>query len=164
MRFLKVALVLTTFALLFNACEGNSNSNQTTNSNARQTNSNAQTPSNTATATPTPDQFASIRGTFEQFCQRCHKADGTGGEFDLDGEMINVPNLREHGLRDSDSSLERHILNGGKKMPPFRNRLPPEQIKELVRFIRVEFHGRPAASVGGSTNSAAGASTRASAP
>jgi mono/diheme cytochrome c family protein len=93
-----------------------------------------------------PDEFATTRADYAQFCVRCHKADGTGGlaEFD-DGKTLKVPNLREHARKDSDEELAGQIRDGGDGMPPFKNRLDEKRINDLVRFIRKEFHAGAAA-------------------
>ncbi len=149
MRPLKLAVIFAATLFIFACGNSATPSNQVANSNLRGANASA-TNASAASATPaktaaTPDELAAVRGVYSQYCQRCHRPDGTGGDFDLDGKNIKVPSLREHGLKDSDASLERHILNGGKNMPPFKNRLEPDVIKQLVRFVRVEFHGRSAA-------------------
>jgi mono/diheme cytochrome c family protein len=89
------------------------------------------------------DEFATVRAEFAQFCINCHKADGTGGPFRRDdGKTLDVPSLREHGLKDSDEELAEQIRDGGGGMPPFKSRLDEKRINDLVRFIRKEFHGR----------------------
>lgn len=117
---------------------------------------NSSTPGPTASERPTPsikpapagaeggaDEFATTRADFAQFCVNCHKADGTGGPRQLeDGKTLEVPSLRESGLRDSDEELAEQIRDGGGGMPPFKNRLDDKRINDLVRFIRKEFHGR----------------------
>ena len=160
MRYLKLALVATTAALFLVACSGASNTSAPQNAGANSAPANAasQTAATPPRPTATPDELATAAADYAQFCVRCHKADGTGGEVDNDGEMIKVPNLREHGRRDRDSSLAAHIANGGKKMPPFKSRLEPARIDALVRYIRREFHQMPAGSP------AAGAAPNANAP
>ena len=89
------------------------------------------------------DEFAAVRGEYAKFCINCHKADGAGGPFQReDGKTLDVPNLREQGLKDSDEELADQIRDGGGGMPSFKNRLDEKRINDLVRFIRKEFHGR----------------------
>lgn len=101
-----------------------------------------------ATATPvasaptaTPDEFATARATYAQFCIRCHKPDGEGGIFELeDGAKLKVPSFHEgHALKHSDKEYVAQITNGGDGMPAFKGKLEPERIDALVRFIRHEF-------------------------
>jgi mono/diheme cytochrome c family protein len=140
MRNIKLALLASAAALSLLACAGSTNTDAPRNAAATPA-ATQQTAATPARPTSTPDELAAAAADYSQFCIRCHKADGTGGDFDNDGEIIKVPNLREHGRRDSDASLANHIANGGKKMPPFKNRLSPERIEQLVRYVRREFHG-----------------------
>ncbi|HEV3469003.1 MAG TPA: cytochrome c [Pyrinomonadaceae bacterium] len=134
-----VIITLTAFAL---ACGDNAAPEQ--GANARPTATVRQAP---AAPAATPDEFSAARADFSQFCIRCHKADGTGGPVELeDGKTLEVANLREHGLKDSDDHLAKYIREGSDAgMPAFRNRLDDQRINALVRFIRKEFHGRAAA-------------------
>ena len=98
-----------------------------------------------ASAAATPDELASAAGDFARFCINCHKADGTGGPFELeDGTKLKVPSLREHGRKEDDKHLSDQIVAGGDGMPAFKNRLDEQRINALVRYIRREFHGRTA--------------------
>ncbi|HEX8146595.1 MAG TPA: cytochrome c [Pyrinomonadaceae bacterium] len=112
---------------------------------------------NIATPTPaaTPDELAAAGADYSQFCIKCHKADGTGGNVEMDaGETIKVPSLREHGLKDPDAHLAKQIAEGGDEMPPFKKRLDQQRIDNLVRYIRREFHGRTATAASGAATPA----------
>jgi len=161
MKLLKLALVLVTLASVY-ACTGGDNNNKTANNAANSTanaNASAQASPTPAAPTPTPDELAAAHVTYNTICVRCHKADGTGGEVELEeGQKIKVTNLREHGRRDTDKHLADKIANGDGDMPPFKQRLSPEQINELVRYIRREFHGQTpgAANANATANANAG--------
>lgn len=108
-------------------------------------NSPASTTTNTNTAAQaTPDQFANARVIFEKDCQSCHGAKGEGGPVKLeDGTKLKVPTLREgHALRHDDSEFTKQITKGGDGMPAFDKKLTPEQIGDLIRFLRHEFQGK----------------------
>ena len=94
-------------------------------------------------ASTTPDQFANARGLYAKDCQNCHGAKGEGGPVKLeDGTRLKVPSLREgHALRHPDSDFVKQITKGGDGMPAFEKKLNPDQISELIRFIRHEFQG-----------------------
>ena len=96
-----------------------------------------------ATSTATPDAFASTRAIYEKDCKECHGADGTGGRVKLeDGTKLRVPSLREgHALRHPDSDFVKQIEKGGDGMPAFKDKLTPQQITEMISFIRKEFQG-----------------------
>ena len=104
------------------------------------TNSNTKSSS---TAAATPDAFAAARATFAKNCQKCHGEQGTGGPVKLeDGTKLKVPSFREgHALRHPDSDYLKQINKGGEGMPAFKDKLTPQQIDELIRFIRHEFQG-----------------------
>jgi mono/diheme cytochrome c family protein len=89
----------------------------------------------------TPDPFAATRAVFAKNCQQCHGESGTGGPVKLeDGTRLKVPSLREgHALRHPDSDFVKQITKGGDGMPAFGDKLKPDQINDLVRFIRHEF-------------------------
>ena len=102
------------------------------------------TNSNTTLTQATPDQFANARSLFEKNCKSCHGASGQGGPVKLeDGTRLKVPSLREgHTLRHPDSDFTKQINKGGDGMPAFAEKLKPQEIDELVRFIRHEFQGK----------------------
>jgi|GEM_PF-218742 len=158
MKTLKLSFVAVAAALTLVACGDTQTANRQP-ANAGPAANATQPPA--ATPTPTPDEMAQARADYGNFCIRCHKEDGTGGKFELDeGGTINVPSLREHGLKDSDQELADHIRNGGKKMPAFKDRLSGERIDALVKLIRADFHGRKAggaATAGAAGNANAGA-------
>jgi cytochrome c551 len=97
----------------------------------------------TAKSTSTPDQFAATRVLYEKNCKLCHGANGEGGPVKLeDGTKLKVPSLREgHALKHPDSDFVKQITKGGDGMPAFGEKLKPEEINDMVRFIRREFQG-----------------------
>ena len=140
MRIFKLALVTIALITFVIACSDNTTqTNQTASTNT--------IPAATATPAPaaTPDELASAAADYSQFCVRCHKADGTGGPFELeDGKALKVPSLREHGKKDPDEHLAKQIREGGDGMPAFQKRLDDTRINNLVHYIRREFHGQTA--------------------
>ena len=89
----------------------------------------------------TPDQFAAVRTIYDKECKSCHGQSGTGGPVKLeDGTKLKVPNFREgHALRHPDSDYLKQITKGGDGMPAFDKKLTPEQMNDLIKFIRREF-------------------------
>ena len=94
-------------------------------------------------ATATPDAFAASRAVYMKNCKECHGEKGDGGPVKLeDGTKLKVPNLHEgHSLRHPDSDFLKQITKGGDGMPAFKDKLKPEEIDDLIRFIRHEFQG-----------------------
>jgi mono/diheme cytochrome c family protein len=78
-----------------------------------------------------------INRNFQRFCAMCHDAAGDGGR--VRDSMRAIPNFTDvawQGKR-TDPQLVVSILDGkGTEMPPFRGKLPREQARELVAFIR----------------------------
>ena len=102
-----------------------------------------QTSSPTAKATATPDQFAFARANYAKHCSACHGDEGKGGTVKVDNVKLKVPSLREgHALGHTDEKLAKQITDGGDGMPKFKDKLKPEEIQDLVRFIRHEFQGK----------------------
>ena len=148
MRLFKPAMAFAASAFLLAACGDGANSNGTYSANtaASRPASNSGTQGNAAQPSPTPDEFAAVRAVYAQECLRCHQAEGQGGVFEEPGlKPLKVPSLREgHALGHTDAQLARQITNGGEGMPAFKARLKPEQITQLVAFIRKEFQGQTA--------------------
>ena len=95
-------------------------------------------------AASTPDPFAATRASYEKNCKLCHGTTGQGGPVKLeDGTKLKVPSLREgHALKHPDSDFVKQITKGGDGMPAFGEKFKPEEINDMVRFIRHEFQGK----------------------
>ena len=94
--------------------------------------------------TPSPaanlDQFATTRAVFTRQCEACHGADGSGGTKTVDDKKLKVPTMREgHSLNHTDDEFRKQISEGGDGMPPFKEKLTPDQMNDLVKFVRHEF-------------------------
>jgi mono/diheme cytochrome c family protein len=146
MKTLKLLLAASALALFAAACGNDAADNRASvnnNNNARPAATN--TPAPAASAAATPDELAAAAGDYARFCINCHKADGSGGPFEMeDGTKLKVPSLREHGRKEPDKHLADQIVAGGDGMPAFKNRLDEQRINALVRYIRREFHGQTA--------------------
>ena len=89
------------------------------------------------------DEFAATRAIFKEHCVQCHGDDASGGRVQVEGREIKVPNLTgEHARKPTDEKIAAKISEGDDEMPAFKDKLSPQQIQELVRFIRNEFQGR----------------------
>jgi len=105
------------------------------------------TPTNTATprtsaspaASPTAsaDEFAHAREIYAKNCEACHGPKAEGGLAKVDNKQIKVPSLKaEHTIKHTDEKLTKTITNGQEEMPAFKDKLKPEEINEMVRYIR----------------------------
>jgi len=131
MKRFSLVVIAATAALFLTSCDKTSTSPSTNNGPSP------------ATSTATPDAFAATRSIFEKDCKECHGANGAGGRVKLDdGTKLRVPSLREgHALRHPDSDFVKQIEKGGDGMPAFKDKLTPQQITEMISFIRKEFQG-----------------------
>jgi mono/diheme cytochrome c family protein len=94
-------------------------------------------------ATATPDEFATTRVIFTKDCAVCHGDEGKGGLVTIEKQKLKVPSLREgHALKHVDEDFVDQINKGGDGMPKFKDKLSPDEINGLVRFIRHEFQGK----------------------
>jgi mono/diheme cytochrome c family protein len=94
-------------------------------------------------ATATPDELGFARANYAKHCTDCHGAEGNGGMAEVEGKRIKVPSLKEgHALKHTDDDFVEQINEGEEEMPAFKDKLSPDEISMLVKFIRVEFQGR----------------------
>ena len=138
MRALKISLTLTACLFFVVNCGRTPGEPQATNVPSPSPNA-----SITITPTTIPDEFASVRPIFAESCARCHRDDGSGGLYEAEGRRLRVPSLREgRAVSHSDTRYVRQITHGGDGMPAFGDRLSPEQIDDLVRFVRRSFQNQ----------------------
>lgn len=137
-----VALALTAGILAIAALTAACNSSETTTTNQAPTT--ASPAATVATSNPgSGDNLAAAYLNFQQNCQECHGEKGFGGRVEIKGRKLKVPNLREgHALNHTDEKFVKQISEGDDEMPAFKDKLTPEQINDLVRFIRKEFQGK----------------------
>ena len=136
MKLILLALTCIALALLVTAC-----TETTTPTNT------ATPPSATTNTSPTPaasvDEFAAARANFAKNCEGCHGPNGDGGVVKIDNKQIKVPSLHaEHAIKHTDAEIIDFITNGHEEMPAFKDKLRPEEITELVRFVRKVHHGQ----------------------
>ncbi|HEX8846726.1 MAG TPA: cytochrome c [Pyrinomonadaceae bacterium] len=152
MKIVKLVIVATAFALFITACGDSTSTNQTaTVSTGNAQSTPAASPKPTATASPTPaDELAAARTTYGQVCESCHAVNGDGGTVKLaNGKTLKVPSLKKgHALTHTDEEFAKQIRDGGDGMPEFKDKLTPEQINGLVKFVRVEIQGSAAPKTG----------------
>ncbi len=90
---------------------------------------------------PNPEAGRQVYGTF---CVICHQADGSGGGLP-GAPQLAAANFRQSGpdapLAKSDEQLLRIITEGaeGKPMPPFGGVLKPNQIRDVLAYLRAAF-------------------------
>ena len=114
---------------IFTACKTN------------QTSSSSTANGNSSSSQSTPDRFAAARATYDKECRSCHNTKGVGGPVKLeDGTKLKVPSLQDdRARRHPDSDYLKQITKGGDGMPAFEKKLTPEQMNDLIGFIREVF-------------------------
>lgn len=133
MRLISLALTCAAIALAAVACT------ETTEPTNRSTPTVAAPPAPSASI----DEFAEARVNYAKNCEACHGDNAEGGLVKVEGKQIKVPSLKAaHAIKHTDEQLTKMITNGEEAMPSFKDKLTPEQISELVRFVRKEFQGK----------------------
>ena len=136
MKLISFALLCVAIALVVSACTETATP---TNTNTARTAASPAAPAATATADP----LAGARANFTKNCEPCHGPNAEGGLVKVDNKQIKVPSLKAgHAIKHSDEQLAKMITNGQEEMPAFKDKLKPEEITELVRFIRTNFQGK----------------------
>jgi mono/diheme cytochrome c family protein len=112
------------------------------------------TPTNTSTtanrgaapaASPSAsvDEFATAKTNYAANCEGCHGPNGEGGLVKVQDKQLKVASLKsDHAKKHTDDQLTKIITNGEEEMPGFKDKLKPEEIAELVRYVRHHFQGR----------------------
>ena len=78
---------------------------------------------------------AEAKGIYQQHCAMCHGQDGKGAT--PIGKKFQIPDLHSSTVqKNTDAELTQIIDNGKGKMPPFKSQLKPEQVKDLVAYIK----------------------------
>jgi mono/diheme cytochrome c family protein len=104
---------------------------------------NSQAPVGAASPSKPTDEFAAARVTYQTNCESCHGPTGDGGPVKVEGKEIKVPSLKnERIVKRTDERIIKVINEGDGPMPPFKDKIKPEEIAALVRFVRKEFHGK----------------------
>jgi mono/diheme cytochrome c family protein len=100
-------------------------------------------PAPTSSAAPAGDEFAASRANYAKHCEACHGPNAEGGPVKTPEKQIKVPSLKApHAVRHTDDQLVKMITNGEEDMPSFKEKLKPEEITEMVRFVRKNFQGK----------------------
>ena len=99
--------------------------------------------------TPLPiatiDELASGKTVFEANCAACHKMDGKGGKVAVEDKNLDVEDLTSNKIKSfSDEKIIGYILKGvpDEGMPAFKDKLSEGEMRDVVLYVRKEFHGR----------------------
>ena len=108
---------------------------------------NSTIPVNATTPVPvaTINELASGKKVYEQSCANCHKGNGTGGTMEIEGKKLDPDDLTSAKIaKFSDEKIVGYIVNGvpDEGMPAFKGKLSEGEIRDVVKYIRTEFHKR----------------------
>jgi cytochrome c6 len=83
-----------------------------------------------------PTRAQDAGALFKSKCAVCHAPDGSGSG--AMGKQLGVTDLRSDAVqKQTDAQLNDSITNGkGRKMPAYKGKIPDDQIKALVGYIR----------------------------
>lgn len=136
MKLVSLVLTCAAIALISIAC----NNNETTTNSA--TPARAASPAPSAPAAPV-DELAAARANYATHCESCHGPTGEGGRVKTPEKQIKVPSLKApHAVKHSDEELTKIITGGEEEMPSFKEKLKPEEIQQLIRFVRKTYQGK----------------------
>ncbi|PYS99044.1 MAG: hypothetical protein DMF63_13300 [Acidobacteria bacterium] len=139
-----IAIAFSTVTLIATGCSDAQNSNIATN-NGNKARANATIPSPLPSATI--DELASGREIYSTSCVNCHKESGTGGKVTIEGKEIKAEDLTSAKVKAfPDEKILRVIMNGAEDegMPAFKGRISEAQMRDVLKFIRVELQKMPA--------------------
>ena len=139
MNFLKPALIIAALAIFIFACTNAPNSSvaNSGNSNTNRANTNQGA---SPTANPPVDEIAASEELYKKNCMICHKDTGKGGKVTVDGKELEPEDLTSEKFKKrSDEKLQRNISDGAPDdgMPAFKKKLSDDDIKSLVKYVRV---------------------------
>ena len=140
-----ITVVFSTCAFLAIACSGTPTTNvAVNNANAPRANTNATIPSPLPSATI--DELASGKKIYSTSCVNCHKENGTGGNVTVEGKTFDAEDLTSAKIKGfSDEKILGYIKNGIEEegMPAFEGKLSEGEMRDVLKFIRVELQKMP---------------------
>jgi len=76
------------------------------------------------------------KAIFEQRCAICHYSDSTAKKMGAGLKGLFARGKFSNGAKVDDAAVSAWIEKGGKDMPGFRGALKPEQIRDLVAYLK----------------------------
>jgi mono/diheme cytochrome c family protein len=83
-----------------------------------------------------PAEVSSGKTTFEQRCAICHYAESPAQKIGPGLAGLYTRRKLADGKRVDDANLARGIQSGGKNMPGFKDALKPNQIRDLIAYLK----------------------------
>jgi mono/diheme cytochrome c family protein len=91
------------------------------------------------TGTKPVDELASGNELYVTNCQICHRDTGKGGKITVEGKHLDPIDLTSDKVKKrDDAKLLKQIGEGAPDdgMPAFKDKLSPDQIKQIVQYVR----------------------------
>jgi cytochrome c len=76
------------------------------------------------------------KATFDSKCAVCHSADTTDKKIGPGLKGLYARGTLADGSKVTDESVTERIQNGKVPMPPFKDTLKPEEIQQLVEYLK----------------------------
>lgn len=149
---------LVSFAL-FAACGGTNTVTINSNSNNSSMTAAKTTPASSTPAAQT-DEMASARDLYVKNCANCHKESGEGGPTVVDGRKMKPDNLTDDRRKKlSDDKYVKTMVDGveDEGMPSFKDKLTEAQMRDIVKYIRVDLQKQDPSSIASSSSANANA-------
>jgi len=139
MKTIKLFFVALAVGIFLIAC-----SQSATTPNTANTTANVTKPATASPTTPQPaattDEVAIAKDLYVTNCANCHKENGKGGKVTVDGKALDPDDLTSAKMAAKpDDKLTGYINDGfpDDGMPAFKDKLKPEQVKLIVKHMRV---------------------------
>ena len=139
-RSLSVILVVVSFLNVLSCGDSSKPSNVAVNTINKE-------PAHTPLPAASIDELASGRKLYSASCANCHKENGTGGEVEIEGKKMKPDDLTSAKIKGfSDEKILGYIVNGieDEGMPAFKGKLSEGEMRDIVKFVRVELQKMPA--------------------
>jgi mono/diheme cytochrome c family protein len=96
-----------------------------------------------AYGSPAAPADATAKVNYAKNCESCHGANGEGGVVKIEDKDVKIPSLKsDHAMKRTDERMIKIISEGDEEMPPFKDKMTPAEITDLVKFVRKEFQGK----------------------
>ena len=131
MKLIAIALACIALSLVIISCTETA---PTTNNTA---------PTTAASPAKPVDEFAAAHVNYQKNSEGCHGETGEGGLVKVNDKQIKVPSLKaDHAKKHTDEQITKMITNGEEQMPSFKDKLKPEEITDLVKYVRKHYQGQ----------------------
>lgn len=76
------------------------------------------------------------KAIYEAKCSLCHNADSTEKKIGPGLKGLYARGTMADGTKVTDASITDRIVNGKAPMPPFKDQLKPDEIKDVVEYLK----------------------------